>query len=123
MKSYIKKYKIINAKKNKNLIDEEIDIKLLKNKPIGPMNNEVASKQFVIDKIDELDNKLSNKIEQSQKATFAYVDNKINELDVKLSNQINELDNKLSKRIDNLETKINTQEHMLEKLLEHFNLK
>jgi len=112
MKSYVKKYKIINAKKNKNLIDEEIDIKLLKNKPIGPMNNEVANKQFVIDKIDELDNKLLNKIEQSQKATIAYVNNKINELD-----------NELSIKITNLQNQVNEQGNMLKKLLNHFGIK
>lgn len=58
---------------------------------------------------EELDNKLSAKIDEVEARLSARIDsleNKIDEVDTRLSAKIDELDNRLSTRIDSLENKI-----------------
>jgi len=62
-----------------------------------------ATEQFVREFV-------SQEIKKSEQVTKTYIDKKINELDIKLSNQINDLQNQ-----------INEQNILLKKIIKHFN--
>jgi len=69
--------------------------------------SEQVTKEFVRDEI-----------KKSEQVTKTYIDKKIEELDIKLSNKIDNL----QIQINNQNKKLDQQSYLLEKIVKHFNL-